>query len=198
MRLDGPRKDSNSPGLNSGRPSCPMLDGHCISRRIIPAPLIGTAGLLEKSSKSRINTNRQIKTCDDTHAEQFRQILSRHAMSRYTRTFKEWECDAVNRLPDFSAPSRERQKAVATGTNGAEAEYKDPENDLASSLAFRDGFGGISADGDGQSEFQGTSNPACRKSPLIGKKGCFSPVDGGIIPPSARSSVRIERRFPKP
>jgi hypothetical protein len=41
-------------------------------------------------------------------------------MVAYSHVYKVQESEAVAKLPDLSAPSKERQKAVATGTNGAE------------------------------------------------------------------------------
>jgi integrase len=51
------------------------------------------------------------------------QSILRHSdinltMSRYTHIFSGQESEAVEGLPDLSMPSQEKQKAVATGTNG--------------------------------------------------------------------------------
>jgi len=50
------------------------------------------------------------------------QTIMRHSdinltMSRYTHIFRGQESEAVAKLPDFSQPNKERQKAVATGTD---------------------------------------------------------------------------------
>ncbi len=104
----------------------------------------------------------------------------------------------MNWLPDFSALSMKRQKAVATGTDGAETEYKDPENDSAIYSARQDAFRGIPANTDGQPECHESGNPTGRKTALADRKNCFSIPNSDTIRPSARSSVRIERRFPNP
>jgi len=51
------------------------------------------------------------------------QSIMRHSdinltMSRYTHIFRGQESEAVAGLPDLSLPSKEKQKAVATGTDG--------------------------------------------------------------------------------
>jgi len=53
------------------------------------------------------------------------QALMRHSdinltMSLYTHTLSGQEAEAIAALPDLSAPSSQRQKAVATGTHGKE------------------------------------------------------------------------------
>jgi integrase len=75
------------------------------------------------------------------------QSIMRHAdinltMSLYTHILKGQESAAVKSLPDFSLPSREKQQAVAIGTN-------DGEN-LAQNLALFDGKPRTSTDSDGQ------------------------------------------------
>jgi hypothetical protein len=39
-------------------------------------------------------------------------------MSRYTHIFRGQESEAINKLPDLSFPSQEKQKSAATGTDG--------------------------------------------------------------------------------
>ena len=51
-------------------------------------------------------------------------------MSRYTHIFRGQESEAVAKLPDFSQPSKEKQKAIVTGTDG---------KNLAENLAFLQG-----------------------------------------------------------
>jgi len=51
------------------------------------------------------------------------QIIMRHSdinltMSRYTHIFQGQESEAIAKLPDLSQPSREKQRATATGTDG--------------------------------------------------------------------------------
>ena len=51
------------------------------------------------------------------------QIIMRHSdinltMSRYSHVYRGQESEAVGKLPDFSQPKREAQKAQATGTEG--------------------------------------------------------------------------------
>ncbi len=51
------------------------------------------------------------------------QIIMRHSdinltMSRYTHIFQGQESEAIAKLPDFSQPSKEKQRAIATGTDG--------------------------------------------------------------------------------
>ena len=41
-------------------------------------------------------------------------------MFRYTHTLTGQEARAVESLPDFSLPNKQAQKAIATGTDGAE------------------------------------------------------------------------------
>jgi integrase len=77
------------------------------------------------------------------------QAIMRHAdinltMSRYTHVFRGQESEAVAKLPDLSLPSREKQKAVATGTDG--------KTDLASDLAFFGGKQWTGMDGTGQAK----------------------------------------------
>ncbi len=50
------------------------------------------------------------------------QAIMRHSdinltMSRYTHIFHGQESEVVTRLPDFSKPSKKKQRAVATGTD---------------------------------------------------------------------------------
>ena len=75
------------------------------------------------------------------------QKIMRHSdinltMSVYSHTFKGQESEAVAKLPDLSLPSKEKQQAVATGT-------EDGKN-LAENLAFLDGKVCTSVDSDGQ------------------------------------------------
>ncbi len=63
-------------------------------------------------------------------------------MSLYTHVFRGQESQAVAKLPDLSLPSREKQQAVAIGTN-------DGKN-LVQNLALLDGKPRISMDSDGQ------------------------------------------------
>jgi len=76
------------------------------------------------------------------------QSIMRHAdinltMSRYTHIFRGQESEAVKSLPDLALPSKEQQKAIATGTDG--------KSDLAQNLALPDGKPCTSADGNRQS-----------------------------------------------
>ena len=69
------------------------------------------------------------------------QALMRHSdinltMGRYTHIYSGQESEAVAKLPDLGAPSKERQKAIATGTDGKTAS---DENDFAICLAKQSG-----------------------------------------------------------
>jgi len=69
------------------------------------------------------------------------QAIMRHStidltMSRYTHIFRGQESEAVERLPDLSLPSREKESAVKTGTD-SESVFA---NCLASSLHKQGGF----------------------------------------------------------
>lgn len=60
------------------------------------------------------------------------QSLMRHSdinltMSRYTHIFRGQESEAVEKLPDLSLPSQQKQQALATGTDG--------KNDLSQNLS---------------------------------------------------------------
>ena len=64
------------------------------------------------------------------------QSLMRHSdinltMSRYTHIFRGQESEAVEKLPDLSLPSQEKQAAIATGTDG--------KTDLSQNLSFLGG-----------------------------------------------------------
>ena len=79
------------------------------------------------------------------------QEIMRHSdinltMSRYSHVYKGQTSAAIENLPDLSKPSAQSQKAIATGTNGAE---NDPNN-LALCLALKCGKQTISEDFDGQ------------------------------------------------
>ncbi len=77
------------------------------------------------------------------------QSLARHRSSamtdRYTHIRLYDERAALKDLPDLSLPSREKQRAIATGTDG--------KNDLASYLAFQSGKHSTTLDGSGQLTF---------------------------------------------
>jgi len=83
------------------------------------------------------------------------QSLARHRSSamtdRYTHIRLYDERAALKDLPDLSLPSQEKQRAIATGTNG--------KNDLASYLAFQSGKHSTTLDGSGQLTFaEGAKN----------------------------------------
>ena len=70
------------------------------------------------------------------------QSIMRHSninltMSRYTHVLRGQESEAIDKLPDLSLPSREKQQAQATGTDG--------KNDLSQNLSFFAGQKRISA-----------------------------------------------------
>ena len=111
------------------------------------------------------------------------QELMRHSdinltMSRYSHVYRGATADTVEKLPDLSEPSRERQEAVATGTDGAETDCKSPENVLASCLALRDGSGRISADANGQPEHVLTGEVSGSEPAPCGQERGFSPENG--------------------
>ena len=73
------------------------------------------------------------------------QTIMRHSninltMNNYTHILTGQESEAVAKLPDLSLPSQDKQKSVATGTNG--------KSDLAGSLAFIGGHLRTSANSD--------------------------------------------------
>ncbi len=51
-------------------------------------------------------------------------------MSRYSHIFRGQDSEAVANLPDLSQPSEQKQKEIATGTNGAESLQKTLPNTL--------------------------------------------------------------------
>ena len=99
------------------------------------------------------------------HPAVARQIL-RHSdirltMHRYTHTYREQQGEAVRRLPDLTAPSRQQQEAAATGTDGPE---KPPAKIPAKSLAKSCGKRRTSADSGGQ---KGQEEPKIENAPKL-------------------------------
>ena len=77
------------------------------------------------------------------------QSILRHSdinltMSRYTHVFRGQESEAVAKLPDLSLPSKQKQQAVATGTDGT--------GNSARNLALLGGKRRILTDSNGQSD----------------------------------------------
>ena len=81
------------------------------------------------------------------------QSLMRHSsveltLGRYSHVFRGQESEAVGKLPDFSQPDRQSQKAAATGTEGAEP----ADSRLAFCLASKGGKRRTSANCDGHTD----------------------------------------------
>ena len=99
------------------------------------------------------------------------QSIMRHGdinltMSLYTHIFRGQESEAVAKLPDLSLPSKEKQQAVATGT--------DDEKNLAENLALLDGKPRISMDFDGQKDEKEVYSSTLKKTLFKAKNADFA------------------------
>lgn len=99
------------------------------------------------------------------------QSIMRHGdinltMSLYTHIFRGQESEAVAKLPDLSLPSKEKQRAVATGT--------DDEKDLAENLALLDGKSRTSMDFDGQKDEKEVYSSTLKKTLVKAKNADFA------------------------
>jgi integrase len=97
------------------------------------------------------------------------QSIMRHSdinmtMSRYTHIFRGQESEAVAGLPDFSLPSKEKQKTVATGTDG---------KNLAHNLAFGSGKQHTAMDFSGQKADDSVNCQHLDKPALIAENSGF-------------------------
>jgi integrase len=100
------------------------------------------------------------------------QSIMRHGdinltMSLYTHILKGQESAAVKSLPDFSLPSREKQQAVAAGTDGGK--------NLAQNLAFFDGKTRTFTDSDGQEAENQVYSKKLKKTLFRSKTKVFTP-----------------------
>ena len=69
-------------------------------------------------------------------------------LNRYTHTLKGQKSDALSRLPDLSLPSRERQRNIATGTDGKSDSAKSPAIDSGQQRITMDTSGQQGRDND--------------------------------------------------
>jgi len=102
------------------------------------------------------------------------QSIMRHSdinltMSRYTHVFRGQESEAVAKLPGLSLPSKDKQQAVATGTENG--------NYLARYLASPGGQKWTSPDSDGQSQSSEPSGRTDKKPASRPKKRDFRKVN---------------------
>ncbi len=149
-----------------------------------------TAGIDHKDNgKGRIDfhslrhTTGSLLAASGTHPKVAQSIM-RHSdinltMSRYTHIFRGQESEAIENLPDFSLPSRGKQRATGTDDLPVDSAYK--------KLAKKSDFDGIQKDADATNWQSGTErkrqNHDTRKSlksiPLGTKKEPMSSTDTG-------------------
>jgi integrase len=134
------------------------------------------------------------------------QRLMRHCdisltMNKYTHIFAGQESEAIAGLPDLSLPSRDKQEAKATGTDAVKVipdnTHKTAEKNLALNLALLCGKQRISVDNYGQTVSNGGENENAENSIQKAKNADYRPKTKKKST-GARSSARIEHRFPKP
>ena len=139
------------------------------------------------------HTTGSLLAASGAHPKVAQQIM-RHStieltLGRYSHIFRGQESAALAGLPDLSQPSREKQRAVATGTNGMENISIDTQNNLAQNLALLCGKQCISADCNGQKKQQNDNGERYKESPLLNEKSCFSVSKTDILTSDARSSA---------